>query len=663
MPRRLVFVLLVIFLAGTGLSSAQTDPNRLKLTVAKGPGGDLQLSWQDSCGRAGTDYGIHEGSVGSFTTHTSAQCGTTGATTFTVTPGSGDRYYLVTPLEDSTEGSYGHDSDGAERPVGLNTCFGQQVLAQCLDDNFVDADPARRARLDEVLDAAAAIIAGGGSYTDVANMLAGESDVTGVFSNEVSMYFSVDGLSTTIYDAEAARHGGPLNDVIPPAAAAPATVGTAALTTNLVTAATAQSMLPRGQRMVGTDDDGDGFRDLPKHALILSPWEFEFAPNDSAPELRDFLLGIRDYQEGSVTYKSNTQNLLNSTLKVSDYLNGWESQDIIFLSSHGDANPNAVWGPDPYLFMGIGGASCSDIALNILADTPEPTDRPGLRCVLTSTGRGANKVLFNETIGTRAFWQNAHGGRLHKKLIYAEACKTAAHPGLAEALTGTDSIFFGWSDYVQVVVSLATADKVFRETVEDGFPVLRSFVRECASGTCANPPEDPDRAELLSGWHRADLRTREALHITDTPVYAGCAESPTLPVEQTCPSCGGDFPMNIVYNISLDGLEPQDVTFLQDPFDFGKYQLRLFADVDDIESGYALPLTDLNMIDSGNGSYVHFPQVTLFMDNVCPYQVIEYNPWVLLPAFDETMPGNDARDRIYSWDAPFTFEIVPTFIP
>jgi hypothetical protein len=47
------------------------------------------------------------------------------------------------------------------------------------------------------------------------------------------------------------------------------------------------------------------------------------------------------------------------------------------------------------------------------------------------------------------------------------------------------------------------------------------------------------------------------------------------------------------------------------------------------------------------------------MDNICPYQVIEYDPWVLLPTFDESMPGNDARDRIYSWDGPFTIEIIP----
>jgi hypothetical protein len=42
---------------------------------------------------------------------------------------------------------------------------------------------------------------------------------------------------------------------------------------------------------------------------------------------------------------------------------------------------------------------------------------------------------------------------------------------------------------------------------------------------------------------------------------------------------------------------------------------------------------------------------------VCPGDTIDYEPWVLLPAFDLSMDGNDARDRMYSWEGPFTIEI------
>jgi len=40
----------------------------------------------------------------------------------TFTPAAGITYYLVVPRNGGSEGSYGTDSDGAERPIGLNAC-------------------------------------------------------------------------------------------------------------------------------------------------------------------------------------------------------------------------------------------------------------------------------------------------------------------------------------------------------------------------------------------------------------------------------------------------------------------------------------------------------------------------------------------------------------
>ena len=158
-------------------------------------------------------------------------------------------------------------------------------------------------------------------------------------------------------------------------------------------------------------------------------------------------------------------------------------------------------------------------------------------------------------------------------------------------------------------------------------------------------------------------------HVVAYPPQPNCPTDPRLPapaglMHTATPSpYPNPNPNPGNYDITLDGLEPADLTLYQGPFDFGKYQLRLFADIDGMESGYADPLADYSMISVGNGSYMHSPQVTLFGDNICPNDVIEYNPWVLLPTFDEGMPGNDARDRIYSWDGPFTIEIEPVQIP
>ncbi len=678
-------VALLTFLAcvaagGSTPAHAQSAPNRIELEIGKGAGGDLELSWRDDCPLAGTDYAVYEGTLGQFADRLAVQCSTGETTAATVTPDVGATYYLVVPVEDGAEGSYGRDSAGNERPPAAGACFTPQSVRSCANLDLLSADAAQVARLDEVLDAAGALIEGGGRFADVAAMLAGESDVAGVSANGVSMHFTVGGLPTTIYDAAAARHGGPLNDVIPPEDGGGGGGGVrrgdrgesgasraARLASGPVAAAAAEPLLPRGQRMVGEDDDGDGKRDLDKHALVLSPWAFDFVPNDSAPAIRDLLQGVRDYQEGSVTYRENSTDLLQDTFTLADYTEGWDDKDVIFLSSHGDADPNAAWGPDPYIFLGIGGSTCLDIRARILAEAGDDPENypPGIQCsFFTTIGPGPDPVTGRDSLGTRAFWEWAHGGDLDKKVIWMETCRSTFHPGLAEALTGPDSIFFGYSDYVRVSVSLDASEAVLTESARDAFPALRAFVRECGGAdACMDPPGDPTRAVLQAAWDRADLRLREALSVPAVPVYGQCAVSPQAPVEQTCPSCGGALALSFTYDIQVDGLEAEDLVLLQDPAEFGMYQLRLFADIDGVGSGYATPLWDQNMAAAGGGSYVNALPITLFGDDICPWDVIEYDPWVLLPTFDPAMAGNDARDRIYSWDGPFTIEIVPVVLP
>ena len=94
--------------------------------------GDLHLSWGQTCG-LGQDHGIYQGTIGGWYDHLRLDCADAGNDlTEQITPGSGDRYYLVVPLGGTEEGSYGTDSDGTERPrgtAGLGVCrLGQSVV-------------------------------------------------------------------------------------------------------------------------------------------------------------------------------------------------------------------------------------------------------------------------------------------------------------------------------------------------------------------------------------------------------------------------------------------------------------------------------------------------------------------------------------------------------
>jgi hypothetical protein len=97
--------------------------------MTKGAGTSVTLNWGPSCAAGDTDYGVYEGSVGTYYNHTAVTCSTAG-TTATFNAAAGNRYYLVVPHDASVEGSYGQDDNGVERPIGSSACE-PQVLASC----------------------------------------------------------------------------------------------------------------------------------------------------------------------------------------------------------------------------------------------------------------------------------------------------------------------------------------------------------------------------------------------------------------------------------------------------------------------------------------------------------------------------------------------------
>lgn len=90
----------------------------------------IKLQWSASPCPGATDYGVYEGTIGSWYSHTRVVCTDAGADhQATITPSSGNRYYLVVPRDADVEGSYGLDSDGNERPQGSpGVCRPAQTL-------------------------------------------------------------------------------------------------------------------------------------------------------------------------------------------------------------------------------------------------------------------------------------------------------------------------------------------------------------------------------------------------------------------------------------------------------------------------------------------------------------------------------------------------------
>lgn len=95
------------------------------LTLVKGPGSMITLNWGASCQASDTDYNVYEGVLGG--SPMPVTCGTAGATSWPLTPGGGNRFYIVVPTNTSVEGSYGLQKPVLERPVSPSACQAQSL--------------------------------------------------------------------------------------------------------------------------------------------------------------------------------------------------------------------------------------------------------------------------------------------------------------------------------------------------------------------------------------------------------------------------------------------------------------------------------------------------------------------------------------------------------
>ncbi|MDQ7005646.1 MAG: sialidase family protein [Acidobacteriota bacterium] len=115
--------------SGAGRIPGAKDVTGTPLTVTKVGGGDLQLDWSVVCG-AGSDYAVYEGLLSDPESKQQRQCSTGGATSTTLTPSTGQRFYLVVAQGDGAEGSYGQASDGSERTPATDACL-PQTISSC----------------------------------------------------------------------------------------------------------------------------------------------------------------------------------------------------------------------------------------------------------------------------------------------------------------------------------------------------------------------------------------------------------------------------------------------------------------------------------------------------------------------------------------------------
>jgi hypothetical protein len=88
--------------------------------------GNVNLNWFGSCSAADNNYEVYEGQLGNFTSHVPVTCAT-GGLSASFAPAAGNRYYLVVPTNGASEGSYGKNKAGVERPASAAQCVPQTI--------------------------------------------------------------------------------------------------------------------------------------------------------------------------------------------------------------------------------------------------------------------------------------------------------------------------------------------------------------------------------------------------------------------------------------------------------------------------------------------------------------------------------------------------------
>jgi hypothetical protein len=94
------------------------------------PPGTIKLEWQPACNEGTSpdqDYAVYGGTLGSFLNLNGLTCSTSRATSWLADNVQDDSFLLVVPQTAASEGSYGRDGDGLERPPASAPCLPQEI--------------------------------------------------------------------------------------------------------------------------------------------------------------------------------------------------------------------------------------------------------------------------------------------------------------------------------------------------------------------------------------------------------------------------------------------------------------------------------------------------------------------------------------------------------
>jgi len=399
--------------------------------------------------------------------------------------------------------------------------------------------------------------------------------------------------------------------------------------------------VPEPDGPVGINPPGEK---VTKKALFISPFAWQFG-SDLYDSVTALLLEQRDYRcEGCVQYLSDTTNakdLINEDISSAgstyEQFLGWKDYDLIHVFSHGYqfCPGQSVTSSGQPVVSG----DREDIPENT-AGVFEGTNVSEGECVtIIQTGHYQTREHLQENpsdiagvawfhkpgvdtwgeLVTTDFFKSQYPGGLDDTILFFTSCQLFRDMSLANALRGTNTAVFGWTDTVSSNRGKATAIQFFTELIENGLRSSISYEKTTDSESHTEHSENWHGAQLkMSIDHGSDPRGREVITLMQ-PIYR--EELEDLDAVPTIGTAGDGENDELLFLVQIDGIDEE-----QNPDDF---VIHIAVDGEEVDETFK-PTEKINEY-----SYWTLDVVPLPFD-AADRDYVELEVWVELPEGGES---------------------------
>ncbi len=332
-------------------------------------------------------------------------------------------------------------------------------------------------RGDALGDEALARLEGGAPTSDVAGFLAGQSDVAEVRWDETGIWFRPKG-GTGIWILGKGAFSPESFSGVPPVPS--------------------PARIPRTASWVAAGPEA-----AKKKALVLSPFHWNWPDSDESSAVAAILSGTRGYESG-VTYQENAQQS-SKNVGPESFMH-WNDYQVVHVSSHG----TRICHEGQCKAMLIGGV------LNNHLPAGPGTKAEKLRA-LTLEGVTYAKGPKTEYLTLDADFFRAHyPAGLKNTLVFLNACQSFGPQAtdLVDAIKGSTSVVFGWTETVDSDDAAAAAVALYDALAERGYPAQVAYdqLGTLKVGTAA-PGRSAPTLLLAGRTEGGDLRIREVVYL------------------------------------------------------------------------------------------------------------------------------------------------------